>query len=52
MCRGWTAPERQGTVLGIYGLGTVGQSAAVFFAPVVAASFGWERVFYGSAVLS
>src|SRR2546422_10942954 len=48
----WTAAERQGTVLGIYGLGTMGQSAAVFFGPVVAASFGWESVFYGSAALA
>ena len=34
----WTPPARQGTALGIYGLGTMGQSLAVFVGPVVAAS--------------
>jgi NNP family nitrate/nitrite transporter-like MFS transporter len=48
----WTPPTRQGTALGIYGLGTMGQSLAVFVGPVVAARFGWEAVFRGmSAVL-
>jgi NNP family nitrate/nitrite transporter-like MFS transporter len=48
----WTPPSRQGTALGVYGLGTMGQSAAVFAGPVVAARWGWEAVFYGtSAVL-
>ena len=32
---------RQGTMLGIYGLGTVGQSIAVFGGPVVARWLGW-----------
>ena len=47
----WTAKGRQGTALGVYGLGTLGQSAAVFGGPVVAAAFGWETVFHGMAVL-
>src|SRR5689334_21732641 len=48
----WTAAGRQGTSLGIYGLGTIGQSLAVFVGPVVAARWGWQTVFYGtSAVL-
>ena len=47
----WTATERQGTVLGIYGLGTMGQSAAVFFAPLLASAFGWQSVFLGSAAI-
>ena len=48
----WTPPARQGTALGIYGLGTMGQSLAVFVGPVVAARLGWEVVFRGmSAVL-
>src|SRR5262245_39191637 len=48
----WTPAARQGTALGIYGLGTMGQSLAVFAGPVVAARFGWETVFRGmSAVL-
>jgi len=47
----WTAAERQGTALGIYGLGTVGQSLAVFVGPVVASSFGWPSVFRGTSVM-
>src|SRR5688572_18449568 len=41
----WTPADRQGTALGIYGLGTMGQSLAVFAGPVVAARYGWEAVF-------
>src|SRR5262249_9202737 len=37
----WTPPEGQGTALGIYGAGNVGQSLAVFLAPVVAAGYTW-----------
>ena len=33
----WTKPAQQGTALGVYGLGTMGQSLAVFAGPVVAA---------------
>ena len=48
----WSPPERQGTALGLYGLGTLGQSLAVFGGPIVAARWGWESVFTGmSAVL-
>lgn len=47
----WTPPGWQGTALGIYGLGTMGQSLAVFAAPVAAAAFGWPAVFRGAAVL-
>jgi NNP family nitrate/nitrite transporter-like MFS transporter len=32
----WFTPETQGTALGIYGMGNIGQSVAVFFAPVLA----------------
>jgi len=32
----WFPPERQGTALGIYGAGNIGQSIAVFFGPVLA----------------
>jgi MFS transporter, NNP family, nitrate/nitrite transporter len=49
---GWTTPERQGSALGIYGLGTIGQSAAVFLAPLAGQLIGWQNVFYvGAAVL-
>jgi nitrate/nitrite transporter NarK len=47
----WSPPARQGSVLGLYGLGTMGQSAAVFLGPVLASAIGWERVFQGMAVL-
>ncbi len=45
----WTPPGRQGTALGIYGLGLLGQSAAVFGGPVLAAAIGWQNVFRGVA---
>ncbi|HET9227842.1 MAG TPA: MFS transporter [Thermoanaerobaculia bacterium] len=48
----WTPPAKQGSALGIYGLGNVGQSAAVFLGPLLAASVGWQSVFRGMAVLS
>ena len=47
----WTPAARQGTALGVYGLGTMGQSLAVFVGPVVAARFGWELVFRGTSAL-
>jgi MFS transporter, NNP family, nitrate/nitrite transporter len=47
----WTPAARQGTALGIYGLGTMGQSLAVFVGPVVAARLGWEMVFRGTSAL-
>jgi nitrate/nitrite transporter NarK len=48
----WTPPASQGTVLGIYGLGTIGQSLAVFVGPVIAVEYGADTVFRGvSAVL-
>ena len=47
----WTPAARQGTALGVYGLGTMGQSLAVFVGPVVAARFGWEAVFRGTGAL-
>lgn len=41
----WTPPERQGGALGTYGLGNIGQSAAVFLGPVAAAHIGLSSVF-------
>ena len=48
---GWTPPERQGSALGIYGLGNIGQSAVVFLGPVLAARIGMSAVFQGAAGL-
>ena len=47
----WTPAERQGGALGVYGLGNIGQSAAVFLGPVLAAQIGMPRVFHGVAVM-
>ena len=48
----WFPPETQGTALGIYGLGNMGHSAAVFLGPLIAARYGRDTVFYTVAVLS
>ena len=47
----WTPKELQGTALGVYGLGNLGQSAAVFGGPVFASAFGWPNVFRGVSVI-
>lgn len=47
----WYSMERQGSALGVYGLGNIGQSAAVFLGPVAAAAVGYSTVFAGMAVL-
>ena len=47
----WTPPERQGSALGIYGLGNIGQSAAVFLGPVIAARVGMAPVYHGVAIM-
>ena len=47
----WTPAARQGTALGVYGLGTMGQSLAVFAGPVVASRWGWQTVFYGTSAV-
>ena len=49
----WFAAEKQGTALGVYGMGNIGQSIAVFFAPVLAIWFGdWRVVFYVFAAIT
>src|SRR5262249_789529 len=47
----WTPQDRQGAALGIYGLGTIGQSAAVFLGPLAAQAVGWRNVFYAGSAL-
>jgi len=47
----WFPPEKQGGALGIYGLGNIGQSAAVFVGPVLALVVGWQNIFRGMAAL-
>jgi MFS transporter, NNP family, nitrate/nitrite transporter len=49
----WFAPEKQGTALGVYGMGNIGQSIAVFGAPVLALQWdSWRPVFFAFAALS
>jgi NNP family nitrate/nitrite transporter-like MFS transporter len=39
--------EKQGSALGVYGLGNVGQSLAAFGGPALALIIGWQNVFRG-----
>jgi len=49
----WFAADKQGTALGVYGMGNIGQSIAVFFAPVLALGLGdWRTVFYIFAAIT
>jgi len=47
----WFSAETQGSALGVYGLGNIGQSAAVFLGPLLAVSFGWQNIFQGMAAM-
>ena len=47
----WFSLESQGSALGVYGLGNIGQSAAVFLGPVVAAAYGFHSVYWGMSVV-
>lgn len=47
----WFSMEHQGSALGVYGLGNIGQSAAVFLGPVVAVAFGYRSVYWSMAVI-
>ena len=48
----WFSAEKQGTALGVYGMGNIGQSIAVFFAPVLALLLGWRAVFFIFAAIT
>ena len=47
----WTPARQQGGALGVYGLGNIGQSAAVFLGPLIAARVGMASVYQGVACL-
>jgi NNP family nitrate/nitrite transporter-like MFS transporter len=49
----WFPPDKQGVALGLFGIGNIGQSIAVFLAPRLATVLPWETVFwiFGSASL-
>jgi NNP family nitrate/nitrite transporter-like MFS transporter len=40
----WYPPEKQGTALGIFGVGNVGAAVTKFVAPFVLVAFGWQMV--------
>jgi len=42
----WFPAAQQGFALGVFGVGNIGQSVAVFFAPRLSDSLGWESVFW------
>lgn len=42
----WFAKEEQGFALGVFGVGNIGQSVAVFGAPLLVAHFGMAMPFY------
>lgn len=49
----WFSKDQQGTALGVFGMGNIGQSVAVFGAPVLAAWLSsWRPVFYIFAAIS
>ncbi|MEW6211370.1 MAG: MFS transporter, partial [Acidobacteriota bacterium] len=43
---GWYSAQRQGTALGIYGAGNIGQSLAAFGSPLLAAALGFRWGFW------
>ena len=49
---GWHAPTRQGTALGIYGAGNVGQSIALFGSPLLVGSIGYRWGFRTFSLLT
>ena len=49
----WFTSDQQGTALGVYGMGNIGQSVDVFGAPVLALALGsWRPVFLIFAAVS
>ncbi len=48
----WYPPQKQGTALGIFGLGNVGLSVATYCAPQISQRVGWQWVFWIFSALS
>lgn len=48
---GWYPPEKQGTALGIYGAGNIGQSLAAFGSPLLAGWLGFKWGFWTFGLL-
>ena len=49
---GWYSPQKQGSALGIYGAGNIGQSLAAFGAPAIAGAAGYAWGFWTFALLT
>jgi NNP family nitrate/nitrite transporter-like MFS transporter len=49
---GWYPPHKQGSALGIYGAGNIGQSLAAFGAPTIAGAVGYAWGFWIFALLT
>ena len=47
---GWYPPHKQGSALGVYGAGNIGQSLAAFGAPAIAAAAGYAWGFWSFAL--
>jgi NNP family nitrate/nitrite transporter-like MFS transporter len=48
---GWYPPEKQGTALGVYGAGNIGQSLAAFGSPVLASALGLAWGFWTFGII-
>jgi len=48
---GWYPPEKQGTALGVYGAGNIGQSLAAFGSPMLATAFGFAWGFWTFGII-
>jgi len=48
---GWYPPEKQGTALGVYGAGNIGQSLAAFGSPLLASRLGFKWGFWTFGLL-
>jgi NNP family nitrate/nitrite transporter-like MFS transporter len=48
----WYPPQRQGTALGIYGAGSIGQSLAAYGSPLIAAAIGARWGFWAFVLLT
>ena len=49
---GWYPPEKQGTALGVYGAGNIGQSLAAYGSPIVAGALSAAWGFWAFAALT
>lgn len=48
----WYPPQKQGTALGIYGAGNIGQALAAFGAPVLVGAMGYAWGFWAFALIT